>query len=160
MILNISFIMKESPVVANLSSTERPGKKQNQQQEGWTERTEHAGTSCDITHAGGVITWFCGRPGQHNASQGAERPDRHAGGPVTAGPGSSCHHLVSLLPAPSQPELSPDPQPWPGNYWAPSAAAHESVRTNISMFSLYYTICIFCKAIKIQLRIVGYCVQG
>lgn len=71
--------------------------------------------SCDFTHAAGVITGFYGRPGQRSASPGAERPDRHAGGPVTAEPGSSCHHPVSLLPAPSQPKLSPGQRSSPGS---------------------------------------------
>lgn len=71
--------------------------------------------SCDITHAGSDITGFCGRPGRHSASPGAERPDRHAGGPVRAGPVSSCHHSSSLLPAPSRPGPSPGPRSWPGS---------------------------------------------
>lgn len=71
--------------------------------------------SCDFTHEAGIITGFCRRPGQHSASQGAQRPDRHAGGPVRAEPGSSCHDPESLLPAPSQPKPSPGQRSSPGS---------------------------------------------
>lgn len=68
-------------------------------------KAEHAGTELQ----GSDITGFCGRPGRHNANPGAEQPQRHAGGPATAGSVSSCHRLFSLLPAPSQPVPSPSP---------------------------------------------------
>lgn len=88
--------------------------------------------SCDITHAGSDITGFCGRPGRHSASPGAEQPDRHAGEPVRAGSVSSCHHPSSLLPAPSQRGPSPGRRSWPGSWWALPAAAHVSVGEKIS----------------------------
>lgn len=71
--------------------------------------------SCDVTHAGSDITGFYGRPGRHSASLGAERPNRHAGGPMRAGQVSSCHHPSSLLPALSRPRPSPDRRSWPGS---------------------------------------------
>lgn len=71
---------------------------------------EHAGT-----HARTDITGFCGRPGQHSASPGAEQPDRHAEGPEGAGLVSLCPRPSSLLPAPSQPGPSPGQQSLPGS---------------------------------------------
>lgn len=83
--------------------------------------------SCDITHAGSDITGICGRTGRHSASPGVEQPDKHAGGPVTVGPVSSCLHPSSLLPAPARLEPSPGHRSWTGSCWAPPAAAHVSV---------------------------------
>lgn len=47
--------------------------------------------------------------------------------PVRAGPGSSCHSPLFLLPALSQPRPSPGPQSSPDNCWAPTEAALLSV---------------------------------
>ena len=83
--------------------------------------------SWDATRAGSDITGFCGRPGQHSASPGAEQPDRHAGGPVRWGPQSSSPHHSTLLPGLSPPAPSPGPRSLPGSCWGPTAPAHVSV---------------------------------
>lgn len=71
--------------------------------------------SCDFAHAESDIKRTFGRPGQHSASPGAQRPDKHAGGPVRGEPESCVRHPLSLLPAPAPPEPSPGPRFWPGS---------------------------------------------
>lgn len=119
-------------LLAVVDSTERPDKKHNPQQERQRARQSMQAQSCDATRAGSDITGFCGRPGRHSASPGAEQPDRHAGGPEREGTQSSCPHPLSLLPAPSLPKPSPGPRSWPGSCSAPTAAAHVSVGGEVS----------------------------